>query len=225
MKLISLFIMLALVITVGGVWATWNYASGEANITALSTVTKNNITHGAQSSTNVGTISIAENSDSVLAVTVDEMEGRDTNGNGTIEADERFDKNGDGVPDSVENYIPEVSTSGKIVVTFTPDGSAPVEYKDGVSLTCTLTAAEGSAFKFANTTLTLNANSEATYGIAYTHDPATGVCTWTIEGEDLDIGLVDLYNDKPITTYAEYTVFVAAVAKKLEVNFALVVGS
>lgn len=221
-KLLTTFIALALLVTVGGVYATWSYASGESGITALSTVTKNNITHGVQNTADkVGTITIAEETGSILSVTVSEMEGRDTNSNGTIDDSEKFDKNADGIPDDVDNYIPVLTASGQIVVTFTPKSTAPAEYKDGVSLTCELVAAEGSAFEFATTTLTLDADSETNYGIAYTFDSATGVCTWTIEGDDLGINLVAAYEDKAITTYVDYQNFLSAVAKLLELKLSL----
>ena len=217
-KLFTTLVLFALIVTVGGVWATWNYASGEANITALATVTKNNITHGAESSNNVGIITINETPGTILSVTVSEKVGIDEDSSGVIEDDEKFDKNGDGVPDSVENYIPECYADGNVEVTFTPDGSAPAEYKDGVSLTCTLTAGEGSAFEFAVETLTLDSTN---YG--YSFDSATGACTWTLRGEDLGISFIDAYEDKAITSYADYTAFVTAVAKELDVRFALVV--
>ena len=181
------------------------------------TVTKNNLTHGAESSTNVGHITLVEEADTVLSVTVSEKVGIDEDASGVIEDDEKFDKNGDGVPDSVENYIPECTASGQIVVTFTPDGSAPAEYKDGVSLTCTLTATEGSAFEFASSTLTLDSTN-----YAYSFDSASGVCTWTITGADLGISLISAYEDQAITSYADYTAFVAGVAKQLDVQFTLV---
>ena len=87
-KLFTTIVLFALIVTVGGVWATWNFASGEANITALATVTKNNLTHGAESSTNVGHITLVEEPDTVLSVTVSEKVGIDEDASGVIEDDE-----------------------------------------------------------------------------------------------------------------------------------------
>lgn len=94
---ISLLLILALIVSIGGVYATWGYAQGAigaAEATLVIGEGKNVALAGATSTTSAGTISIDVSDAKIL------------------------------IDDTDNNHIADVSYTGNIVVTFTPSSGA-----------------------------------------------------------------------------------------------------
>lgn len=182
-KKLSTLVALATVVTIGGVYATWTFAEGQAP-TASTTV--NVAMTGATSSTEKGTLSVMVMGENGFTLAID---------------------------DSDNNHIAEIMKSGVVTVTFTPSATASEDVKtNGIDVSCVISYApytNGPAtledWKYDSKQIFDIENDEATPILlnksAAVKDPSTGVFTWTITSGEVGI---DLANEFKIDTYAKY---------------------
>ena len=205
-KLFSMFIAMALLVTVGGVYATWTYASNEATVQELTSDVTVDVQINATQSGAVGTITSGANP---FAIIIGEKVPNPTN---------------------IEDYIATITpiqqhadgTDGGLMIYFTPSENAPAIYKDSVTLQVKIDIADGSAImtNVAGGVLTLDASS---FGYNKdTSDPNRPVFSWELDIDDLELAFVDAwaganaYETQAIEEYSEYLQLVEALGKDVD---------
>lgn len=171
MKKISLLIALCLILTIGGVYAAWNYAQG-------------NVTN-AIDSMDVGTGKNIYITEAVVG-----------NAKGTINVDANAATI---VIDNADNnHVAEVDYSGDIVITFTPNaGADPDVISDGIKLQYTLVCSSGweyngkAIFASSSAPITLNGGA-ATKSVTIPASEWSDLLTFN-GGADLTLSTADAY--------------------------------
>ena len=184
MKKLSLLIALALIVTIGGVYATWIYTGDDvADITDSKAIKLTNATFKDTYGT------YTSNVDNLI-ITVDPKQNH------------------------TNNHTTSLIIEGYIEITFTPDENAPGDVKTGGVNTVywfsvskdNWTFNDGSGTKdiitFAHT------GEEAKHQITWTYDSARGVCYARIEADEIarHFNLTEFYLD----TKTDYDAFDAA---------------
>ena len=183
---------LATVVTVGGVYATWTFAEG--NATGANTSVNVAMT-GVNSSTERGTLSVMVMGANGFTLAVD---------------------------DSNNDHYAEVKKEGVVTVTFTPSASASEDVKtNGIDVQCVISYApyeNGPAtladWKYDDKQIFDIQNDESDPILlnkgASTYNNQTNTFTWTIDAEDVGI---DLATNFFIDTLAKYNAMNVELAK------------
>ena len=181
---LGLLALLSLIVTVGGVYATWTFAEGN---TSTAETTVNVGMTGVEHKGAKGTLAVMIMGDGGYSLAVD---------------------------DADNNHKPDIKTAGVVTVTFKPADDAPDAVKtEGIDVKLYVTYASKDntvptldAWTYDGTqifdigTTADNAihldNADATY--------ADGVFTWTVSHTQIDISLHEGFDDKVIDTQAKY---------------------
>ena len=181
MKKFTALMLVAICLVIGGVYASWTYATGNMEDTVAKTV--NPTIDAVTGDTPVGKLTVVTQD---LAINItDNYDGENPVANNTP---------GD--------YIAEVNYTGSLVVKFVASANASEQIQaNGLKLQVTFTF-EGDVFSANTVTLT-----SAEYG---TYAGADGTFTWTISAEDLGDALT-FNGGQPLklATLAEYNAFAA----------------
>ena len=184
MKKFTALMLVAICLVVGGVYASWSYATGNMEDYVAKTV--NPTIDTVVGSTPVGKLTFVSNN---LAIDItDDYDG-----------DVKVD---DGKPG---DYIAEVNYTGALVVKFEASENASTDiFTKGLELQVTFTF-EGDVFSANPVTLT-----SKTYG---TYEGSNGTFTWTIDAEDLEDALTFNGGEElELPTLAAYNEFAAELA-------------
>ncbi len=193
MKKLSTIIALALVITIGGVFAAWHYSTGK--------VDQLGIGPGLQMT------SVEVHSESAMGII-----GQVTAHNFTFRVDDKYDYlTNDGKdetnPTDADKYVAILVTTGEWEIQFTPDEHANFEVQDGVDLLVTVTVTEGDQYD-GKTILTENTEREGanTFIIPETLDVIT-ITSAQIEN------CLDFVDNVVLDTPEKNTAFATALSK------------
>ena len=185
-RLLSVILMLALCVTVGGVYASWNYP----NEGVTSAFDKTNIdiemdgaTHvGASGALNAQIVSIADET-------------------------QVLDKFGFNVKNLNDDYVPVLTADGKISVTYTP---AAGSLAPTTKAKCTITINQTTSAEYSNGILKFKdaySSNVTADGVNYTlvieSSDLDGSSTWTVNILDY----VELVDNAALDTFAKYTAF------------------
>jgi hypothetical protein len=188
MKKFTALMLVAICLVVGGVYASWTYATGNMADTVAKTV--NPTIDAVTGNTPVGKLTVVDQGEDELEINItDDYDG-------ATKVDEG--KPGD--------YVAEVNYTGALVVKFEASENASAEiYANGLKLKVTVTVNaityDGKAI-FAAKDLELTTENYGEY------TGSNGTFTWTIDAEDLKAALT--FNggvELKLATLAEYNAF------------------